>query len=190
MMPSIKHKTISYRQEAIGRKVKDNIFPYLLPIAYNLLSDFIMKRREFLKGSIKVFFSLLAAAVLSVFIYIYPFGIKEKRLKFFYIIDEDDLPKKGVKKIEFKYRAEDSDKDLTVRIFLSAVDGRLTAFSSVCTHLGCLVNWDNNKKEFLCPCHGGRFDINGGVIKGPPQKPLAKLPLEIKEGKVYIGIKA
>lgn len=147
-----------------------------------------MKRRDFLKRAIKFFLILLAVAFLPVFIYIYPSRIKEKRLKFFHVIDEDDLPKKGVKKIEFKYRAEDNDKDIMVRIFLSAVDKRLTAFSSVCTHLGCLVNWDNNKKEFRCPCHAGRFDISGNVIAGPPPKPLAQLPIEIKDGKVYIGI--
>ncbi|RME39856.1 MAG: Rieske (2Fe-2S) protein [Planctomycetota bacterium] len=46
------------------------------------------------------------------------------------------------------------------------------AFSAACTHLGCLVKWDRNKKEFLCPCHGAVFDRNGAVVAGPPPKPL------------------
>ncbi len=147
-----------------------------------------MKRREFLKWVIKTFFTLTAAIMLSFIIYLYPSKTKEKRQKFFYIIDEDDLPKRGVKKIDFKYIEDRSERELTTRIFLCATDSKLTAFSSICTHLGCLINWDNNRKEFLCPCHGGRFDINGRVISGPPPKPLRQLPIQIKEGKVYIGI--
>ncbi|HAK89835.1 MAG TPA: hypothetical protein DCP24_12385 [Nitrospiraceae bacterium] len=146
-----------------------------------------MKRRDFLKKAIKVFFSIIAAAVLSVFIYIYPSKIKERKLQFVYIMDEDDLPRKGVRKVEFQYKAD--DKEVANRVFLVAAGTDLTAFSSVCTHLGCLVNWDNNKKEFLCPCHAGKYDINGNVIAGPPPRPLTRLPLKIEDGKVYVGIK-
>ncbi len=146
-----------------------------------------MKRRDFLKKAIKVFFSIIAAAVLSVFIYIYPSKIKERRLQFVYIMDEDDLPRKGIRKVEFQYKAD--DKEVANRVFLAAAGGDLTAFSSVCTHLGCLVNWDNNKKEFICPCHAGKYDMNGNVIAGPPPKPLTRLPLKIEDGKVYVGIK-
>ncbi len=146
-----------------------------------------MKRRDFLKKAIKVFFSIIAAAVLSVFIYIYPSKIKERRFHYVYIIDEDNLPRKGIRKVEFEYKAD--DKEVANRVFLAAVGGELTAFSSVCTHLGCLVNWDNNKKEFICPCHAGKYDMNGNVIAGPPPGPLTRLPLKIEDGKVYIGVK-
>lgn len=49
---------------------------------------------------------------------------------------------------------------------------KLTAFSAVCTHLGCLVKWLPNEEVFLCPCHAGRFDANGVNISGPPPSPL------------------
>ena len=64
----------------------------------------------------------------------------------------------------------------------------MTVFSPVCTHLGCYVNWDNNRKEFICPCHGGRYNIDGQVIAGPPPKPLDRLPFKIEAGKVYLGV--
>lgn len=146
-----------------------------------------MNRRDFLKRAIKVFFSILAAVALSALVYIYPSKIKKRELHYVYLMDEDDLPKKGVRKVEFEYKSE--DKTVANRIFLAANNGSLTAFSPVCTHLGCLVNWDNNKKEFLCSCHGGKYNIDGDVIAGPPPKPLTRLPLEIKDGKVYVGIK-
>lgn len=102
-------------------------------------------------------------------------------------MDEDNLPRQGVRRIEFQYKAD--DRLITAKAFISATDRGLTVFSSVCTHLGCLVNWDNNKKEFLCPCHGGKYDIYGNVTAGPPPRPLTTLPLKIIDGKVYAGIK-
>lgn len=147
-----------------------------------------MNRRDFLKKAIKIFFSSLAIVVFSVFfVYIYPSKIRQRKTHYIYLMDEDDLPKRGVRKIDFEYKLE--ERVITNRVFLAAINDGLTVFSSVCTHLGCLVNWDNNKNEFLCPCHGGKYNINGDVIAGPPPKPLTRLPLEIREGKVYVGIK-
>jgi cytochrome b6-f complex iron-sulfur subunit len=61
------------------------------------------------------------------------------------------------------------------------------AYSAICTHLGCLVKWDETKKEFLCPCHAGIFDAQGRVVSGPPPAPLP--PYDVKEvsGKVYVS---
>jgi nitrite reductase/ring-hydroxylating ferredoxin subunit len=49
------------------------------------------------------------------------------------------------------------------------------ALSAVCTHLGCVVAWQDQAGEFLCPCHGGRFSADGQVLGGPPPKPLETL---------------
>lgn len=65
--------------------------------------------------------------------------------------------------------------------------GDLVAFSAVCTHLGCIVQWEKDKQYFLCPCHGGHFSVDGAVTAGPPPKPLKKLPLVVAGGNVTVG---
>ncbi|GFO56892.1 cytochrome b6 [Geomonas sp. Red276] len=65
--------------------------------------------------------------------------------------------------------------------------GQLIALSAVCTHLGCIVQWEKEQQDFLCPCHAGRYTPDGTVISGPPPKPLAKLPVAVAEGKITIG---
>jgi cytochrome b6-f complex iron-sulfur subunit len=46
------------------------------------------------------------------------------------------------------------------------------AVSSICTHRGCTVNFNSTNSQFNCPCHGGRFNISGKVLQGPPSSPL------------------
>ena len=45
--------------------------------------------------------------------------------------------------------------------------GQLHTYSAVCTHLGCIITWNNLEKSFDCPCHGSRFSPAGNVINGP-----------------------
>ena len=145
-----------------------------------------MTRRAFLKGIVNYFFALLSAGAVAAALYIYPSSAKKRRLQFVYALDEDELPKRGVRKVEFKYSVD--DREILNRVFLAVNDKGLTVFSPVCTHLGCYVNWDNNRKEFLCPCHGGRYNSEGAVISGPPPKPLNRLPYKIEAGKLYLEV--
>lgn len=61
----------------------------------------------------------------------------------------------------------------------------LRAFSLVCTHLGCIVQWQTDKNEFYCPCHDGRFDEFGDVLAGPPPIPLEQFSVRV-EGEMVI----
>lgn len=61
------------------------------------------------------------------------------------------------------------------------------ALSAVCTHLGCIVRWHEDKSEFECPCHAGRFDATGKVISGPPPKPLPQIAIVETATKVIVG---
>jgi 3-phenylpropionate/trans-cinnamate dioxygenase ferredoxin reductase subunit len=51
-------------------------------------------------------------------------------------------------------------------------EGVAHAVSAVCTHMGCLVEWDSGARVWGCPCHGSRFDPDGEVLRGPAKKPL------------------
>ncbi|RZL20097.1 MAG: FAD-dependent oxidoreductase [Pedobacter sp.] len=55
--------------------------------------------------------------------------------------------------------------------------GKIHALSPVCTHAGCIVNFNAAEVSWDCPCHGGRFDIYGNILNGPPRKPLEEIKI-------------
>ncbi len=67
-------------------------------------------------------------------------------------------------------------------------NGTVKAFSKICTHLGCEVEWHPQKKEFFCPCHEGFFDANGKNVKGPPPRPLDEFKVTVKDDNIYVAL--
>jgi glycine/D-amino acid oxidase-like deaminating enzyme/nitrite reductase/ring-hydroxylating ferredoxin subunit len=57
--------------------------------------------------------------------------------------------------------------------------GELHTVSARCTHLGCVVSFNNDETSWDCPCHGSRFGVDGSVLQGPAVRPLA--PVEVDE---------
>lgn len=70
---------------------------------------------------------------------------------------------------------EEDGKKLAVS---RAEDGRLRVCSAVCTHLGCIVSWNDAEATWDCPCHGSRFACDGSVIEGPALEPLEAITLD------------
>jgi glycine/D-amino acid oxidase-like deaminating enzyme/nitrite reductase/ring-hydroxylating ferredoxin subunit len=54
-------------------------------------------------------------------------------------------------------------------------EGRVSLLSPTCTHMGCIVNFNPEEKSWDCPCHGGRFDLEGRVLCGPPKENLHQI---------------
>jgi len=64
---------------------------------------------------------------------------------------------------------------------------QFVAFSAVCTHAGCTVNFDAASMQFVCPCHGGTYDARTGrVLAGPPPAPLQAIPVRVINGEVRV----
>ena len=72
-------------------------------------------------------------------------------------------------------------------VVLQPSPGKFIALSAVCTHLGCIVQWQKDKEEFLCPCHGGLYTEDGAVISGPPPRPLESFPVALKGDQIMVG---
>jgi len=145
-------------------------------------------RREFITRALYGILALLGFAFLVPAIKLFsPAGIRDKELVFFPLVAEEDIPRLGVKKEELVYSV--SGKERKARVFLVSSSKGLMVFSAICTHLGCLVNYSKEKREFICPCHGGRYDLAGKNIAGPPPAPLTRFPIKIQDGNLYVGIK-
>jgi menaquinol-cytochrome c reductase iron-sulfur subunit len=65
----------------------------------------------------------------------------------------------------------------------------IKAFSTVCPHAGCSIDWDAPKKCFACPCHGSVFDADGQRTEGPSPRGMDTLDVEVKEGRVLVAYK-
>ncbi len=145
-------------------------------------------RREFVK---KALFGVLAMIGLGFIIpgvrTFSPRGEGARALHFFPLIAEEDVPRSGVKKSELVYTV--SGVERKARVFIVSSRIGLTVLSATCSHLGCLVNYNKEKGEFVCPCHGGRYDLQGRNIAGPPPAPLTQFPVQMQDGMVLVGVK-
>jgi cytochrome b6-f complex iron-sulfur subunit len=65
-------------------------------------------------------------------------------------------------------------------------DGGFLALSSRCTHLGCMVPWNEQRRAFPCPCHASTFDEKGDVLAPPATRALDLFPVVIEAGIVKV----
>ncbi|XP_022749076.1 cytochrome b6-f complex iron-sulfur subunit, chloroplastic-like [Durio zibethinus] len=56
--------------------------------------------------------------------------------------------------------------------------------NAVCTHLGCVVPWNQAEKKFICPSHGSQYNDQGRVVRGPAPLSLALVHADVDDGKV------
>jgi nitrite reductase/ring-hydroxylating ferredoxin subunit len=89
--------------------------------------------------------------------------------------------------VHFSYPGGD-DPAIAVRL----ADGRLVAFSAVCSHLSCAVLWVKESGKLECPCHDGVFEPrDGSVVAGPPPRPLTRIRIEERADGIYAtGVEA
>ncbi len=71
-------------------------------------------------------------------------------------------------------------------VFLIDRDKKIVALNAHCTHLGCIVDWHNDKKEFICPCHGSVYDEWGNRVSGPAPRGLYHLKYTIDSNEIVV----
>ena len=65
--------------------------------------------------------------------------------------------------------------------------GEYRAFTAVCTHLDCTVQYRSDFKHIWCACHNGHFDLTGKNIAGPPPRPLEAYSVDIKGDDIIVS---
>lgn len=81
----------------------------------------------------------------------------------------------------FRYPGPD-DPAILIRL----AGGALVAYSQKCTHLGCVVFYEPEETELVCPCHEGIFDLStGDPIAGPPERALPAIELEVRDNTIW-----
>jgi len=134
-------------------------------------------RRRFLTLLLAALGASAAGSVLyPLFRYLSPPGNDTGRLTVSFNLA--DIPAGGAKFFDFRG---------STGVAIMKAEGDLAVFSAVCTHLGCIVQWEKGKQDFLCPCHAGRYTADGTVVSGPPPRPLARLPFTVTNGSVTVG---
>jgi len=61
------------------------------------------------------------------------------------------------------------------------------AFSAVCTHLNCTVQYQATSHQIWCACHNGFYDLNGRVVSGPPPRPLEEYTVHVRGEEVVVS---
>jgi arsenite oxidase small subunit len=81
----------------------------------------------------------------------------------------------------FRYPS-DADPCIAIR----TPEGKLVAYSQVCTHLSCAVVYSKTENALLCPCHKGVFNIDrGSPVAGPPVRPLLRIKMEQRGDRLF-----
>jgi Rieske Fe-S protein len=66
-------------------------------------------------------------------------------------------------------------------------EAEIRAFSAVCTHLNCTVQYREDLRQIWCACHNGLYDLHGAVVSGPPPKPLEEYLVRLRGEDIVVA---
>jgi cytochrome b6-f complex iron-sulfur subunit len=136
-------------------------------------------RRNFLSQVLAGWVVMLFLPVLYVIIkYIIPPKLRETVLQTIFAGNVSDIPANSYKIIRYNKKPI---------IIIHTDSGEFKAFSAVCTHLGCIVDYEAANKRFHCNCHDSLFDLDGKNYAGPAQKPLEPFHVTVKNNDISIS---
>ena len=96
----------------------------------------------------------------------------------------------GFERVVLEYETKDgwlTNTERTLAYVKRTKEGEVMAISAGCTHLGCIVTWNEDENIFQCPCHDGRYDADGKVVAGPPPAPLKRHKTKVEDEKIYVS---
>ena len=123
------------------------------------------------------FFAWIISLFYPVFKYLEPPKVEEVNVSNVKIGAVEDMEKDSGKIIKF------GNKPVIV---IRKSEGEYIAFTAVCTHLDCIVQFRKDYGQIYCACHNGRYDLNGRNVSGPPPAPLKKFGVTIKNDEVIV----
>ncbi len=71
-------------------------------------------------------------------------------------------------------------------LLIRTASGELRAFTAVCTHLGCTVQYRGDEHDIWCACHNGHYDLHGRNIAGPPPRPLTEFAVNVRGDQIVV----
>ncbi len=75
-------------------------------------------------------------------------------------------------------------------ILIRTPGGELRAYTAICTHLACTVQYRDDLQQIWCACHNGHYDLNGRNVAGPPPEPLAPYDINVRGDQIVVSKKA
>jgi cytochrome b6-f complex iron-sulfur subunit len=72
-------------------------------------------------------------------------------------------------------------------ILIRTASGELKAFSAVCTHLDCIVQYRPDNKQIWCACHNGQYNLSGQNVGGPPPRPLEEYVVNTRGDEIVVS---
>jgi len=72
-------------------------------------------------------------------------------------------------------------------ILVETPSGEYRAFSAICTHLDCTVQYRPDEKLIWCACHNGRYDLSGRNVSGPPPRPLEEFKVNVRGDEIVVS---
>ena len=138
-----------------------------------------MNRRTFLRRLLQGgVFALVGSALYPIARYLYPPRGSEASVSNVTAAKVGELAVNSAKIFRFGNRPG---------ILIRTPQDQLKAFSAVCTHLNCTVQYKNEDSLIWCACHNGKYDLNGQVISGPPPRPLEAYQVNVRGDDVVVS---
>tara|TARA_B000000441_G_C21731055_1_gene346344 strand:- start:314 stop:994 length:681 start_codon:yes stop_codon:yes gene_type:complete len=159
--------------------IYDNKFPVDKYIEWEALKEKMLSRKSFI-GCLSVGWLAFAASTGGFFTAIIRFlfpNVLFEPPQSFKIGFPDDFE---VGKVDLRFKKQ-------YNVWIVRDDEKITALSTVCTHLGCTPNWLESDRKFKCPCHGSGFRSTGINFEGPAPRPLERYRIYLaNDGQIIV----